>query len=149
VAASRHAVRSLSAIALGAVLVATGCWPFRGGAGELREGARGLVPGSARILVEEEGDCVELARSPSCVHVYFAADRLSLVERVDAVEAAARAASWEPERKDVLLGGTVLRFRRGRLRAIVTLRSDALRREGCPDDRVKDCADVAMVERSG
>jgi hypothetical protein len=149
VARRRHAVRSVSAIALGLVLVATGCWPFGGGAGELRDGARALVPDGGRVLLEEEGDCVELARSPSCVHVYFVTERLSLAERVDAVEAAARAESWKLDRKEVLLGATELRLRRGRLRAFVSLRADAFRGGECPADRAKDCADVVMVERGG
>jgi hypothetical protein len=147
VAGSHRAVRSVSAIAFGLVLVATGCWPFGGGADELRDDARALVPGSARILLEEEGDCVELARSPSCVHVYFAAERLSLAERVDAVETAARAGSWKLDRKEVLLGATELRLRRGRLRAFVSIRSDAFGGGDCAADRAKDCADVVMVER--
>jgi hypothetical protein len=97
--------------------------------------------------LEERGDCVELALSPSCVQIYFVVDGASLDQRVRAVERRARTGSWELRRKEKLLGGAEARFRRERLNAIVTLRTEYFRRAGCDRARAKDCGDVVSVER--
>jgi hypothetical protein len=124
-----------------------GCSTKRGRAAALHDAAHSLLPEHAQILLEEEGDCVELAASPSCVQAYFLADRLSLDERVSAVKSAAGEASWELRRSERMLGGTELRFGRGRYQAIVTLATDERRRGGCDRERAKSCADVISVER--
>jgi hypothetical protein len=134
----------------GTVLVGSGCSPQAGSERALREAAHSLLPEQHRILLDEVGDCIELALSPSCVQVYFLADNVSVSERVHAVEGRARVASWEPTRKERLAGGVELRFRRKRLHAIVTLRrSEYFRANGCDEKRAKDCGDVISVERSG
>jgi hypothetical protein len=98
------------------------------------------------VVLEEAGDCVELARSPSCVHVYFVAEPEPLPERVGAVEERAAAAGWALEEKEVLAGGASLRLRRSGLAAVVYLwRED--RAGPCREAPRKDCADVVMVER--
>jgi hypothetical protein len=140
---------SVVGLALALVLVASGCWPFRAArADELREGAKSIVPAATSVVVEEEGDCVELAPSPSCVHVYFVAERGSLPERVRSVEAAARTGGWELASKEFLPGGANLRFARGRLTAVVYLWREE-RAARCREKPEKDCADVVFVERAG
>jgi hypothetical protein len=135
---------------VGVVLIAAGCLTHASRGRALREAAHSLLPEQHRILLDEVGDCIELALSPSCVQVYFLADNLSLSERVQAVEERSRAASWELQRKETLAGGVELRFRRKRLHAVVTLaRSEIFRRDGCDEKRAKNCADVVSVERGG
>jgi hypothetical protein len=134
-------------IALAAVVLLPGCSSHHSRAARLDEAARSLLPAHARLLLEERGDCVELALSPSCVQIYFVVDGASLDQRVRAVERRARTGSWELRRKEKLLGGAEARFRRERLNAIVTLRTEYFRRAGCDRARAKDCGDVVSVER--
>lgn len=129
------------------MLLLSGCSSRASRASELRDAAHSLLPEQHRILLEELGDCVELARSPSCVQTYFLADSLALGERVSGVEQRASAAAWKSTRKERLAGGVELRFRRGKLGAIVTLHTDDFRRDGCDRARAKDCGDVISVER--
>jgi hypothetical protein len=126
----------------------TGCSTQRGRATALDEAARSLLPQRAHVLLQGEGNCVELARSPSCIQAYFLADDPALGERVRAVQRRARKASWEIRRRERLAGGVELRFHRDRFNAIVTLRTDWFRRHGCDELRAKDCADVISVERN-
>ena len=143
--ARRPAVFTVTALA--AVVLLAGCSSHRSRAAMLDQAARSLLPAHARLLLEERGDCAELALSPSCVQIYFVVDGVSLDKRVRAVERRARAASWELRRKETLLGGVEARFRRERLNAIVTLRTEYFRRDGCDQARAKDCSDVVSVER--
>jgi hypothetical protein len=111
---------------------------------ELREAAGSLVPSGSTIVKEVAADCVELARSPSCVHIYFVlAGREE--ERASAVRRAARASGWAVEAEDSLRGGTSFQLGRGELRAAVYLASDdeAVR---CTQNPSRSCADVVMVE---
>ena len=114
-------------------------------ADELHEAAQSLVPTGSHIVAKVEGDCVELARSPSCVEVYFIPEADSREERAAAVEEAARAAGWETVSKEVFIGGTSLRFRRGGLQAFVHLVLDE-QLSRCRDVRAKECADTVSVE---
>ena len=89
-------------------------------------------------------DCVELARSPSCVHIYYV--RAGTLEgRTTAVQRAARDAEWTRTLYDVLPGGTQLGFLRDRLRAAVFLELDHSA-AACRRDPKRQCADVVMVE---
>jgi hypothetical protein len=142
--ARRSAVFTL---ALAAVVLVSGCSSHRNRAARLDEAARSLLPAHARVLLEERGDCVELALSPSCVQIYFVVDGVSLDKRVRAVDRRARTGSWDIRRKERLLGGVETRFRRDRMNAIVTLRTQYFRRAGCDRVRAKDCGDVVSVER--
>jgi hypothetical protein len=137
----------LGAVALTLSLVASGCWLSRARADQLREGARSIVPPAASVVAQEEGDCVELAPSPSCVHVYFVTERLPLLERARALEKTADAGGWKLESKELLPGGANLRFRRGDLSAVAYLWSEE-RAAPCRQKPRKDCADVVMVERA-
>jgi hypothetical protein len=112
---------------------------------ELHEAARSLVPARSDVVEEVEADCVELARSPSCVHIYFLAPTLARDERAKAVQNAARAAGWEAVRAETFVGGTQLRFRRRGLRAVVNIWPEERARD-CRDAPAKDCADSAFVE---
>jgi hypothetical protein len=113
---------------------------------ELRDGARSLLPPASDVVDEVEGDCVELARSPSCVMVYYVADSRSSSERMAAIEDRARASGWDLWRKEEFdSGGVELRFRRGRLQAIVNIwwPNKASR---CRLSPSRACADVIAVE---
>ena len=114
---------------------------------KLREGARSLVPSDSRIVEEVEADCVELARSPSCVHIYYIAEAQALRERVQAVEQAAGAARWRTITREFAAGGANLRLRRGGLMASVFIWNDE-RATPCRAAPDRECADVVMVERA-
>jgi hypothetical protein len=112
---------------------------------ELHEAARSLVPSDSKVIEEIEADCVELARSPSCVHIYFLAPPLPREERVKAAHDAARSAGWDPVSAEAFAGGTELRFRRDGLQASVHVWPDDRARR-CREAPNKDCADSAFVE---
>jgi hypothetical protein len=113
---------------------------------QLRSAASSLLPPGAAVLDEVEGDCVELARSPSCVHIYFAQNGMPLEVRTRAVRRAARAVGWTEVAVEALPGGNNLRFERRRLKAFVSLRR-ADTPAPCPEGRQRELADVVMVER--
>jgi hypothetical protein len=83
-------------LALATICVA-GCALAGPGRGELHAAAHSLLPPHADVVEEVEGDCVELAPSPSCVHLAFTS-KLSLTERTAAVREAARGAGWTERR---------------------------------------------------
>jgi hypothetical protein len=87
---------------------AAGCWPGGSSVESLRDAARSLVPPGSRVVEEVEGDCVELARSPSCVHIFYVAEALPLANRVRATEKS----GWETTSHEFLAGSADLRFRR-------------------------------------
>ncbi len=138
---NRRFVWVLSIIALSAESACALLGPTRG---ELRDGAFSLVPSGSTIVKVVEADCVELAPSPSCVHIYFV--RVGTLDaRTAADEKAAHGAQWTRTLYDVLPGGNQLGFRRGRLRASVFL-SPAENAARCRNDPKRRCADVVMVE---
>jgi hypothetical protein len=112
---------------------------------ELRNGARSLLPPGSAIVQEVPGDCVELASSPSCVHIYFVAEEIEQGERATAVLRAARASGWVLDRTEVLQGGMQLRFHTVDLTAVVSVRTDD-QAERCVGNPTRACADVVMVE---
>lgn len=130
-------------LASAALAVGSGC--IGPSANELHDAARSLVPPGSEVVAEVEADCVELARSPSCVHIYFVAQPLSRDERVEAVQSAARAAGWDAVRTERFIGGTQVSFRRGGLKAVVNV-WPAERARRCRDAAAKECADSAFVE---
>jgi hypothetical protein len=132
-------------VAAAAVLVLSGCWWGGSSPAALRDGARSLVPPGSRIVEQIEADCIELARSPSCVHIYYIAEAEALRERVRAVEQAAAAAGWRAISREFLLGGANLRFSRERLTASVYIWAEK-RAAPCRHAPARDCADVVMVE---
>ena len=135
-------------VAAGAIAMLASCSPTGGGnAGKLRDGAHSLVPPGSRTVEEVEGDCVELASSPSCAHIYYVPEELPLAERVSSVEQAADSGGWELTSKESLPGGANLRFRRDGLEAIVFIWADE-RSAPCRNAPAQECADVIMVERT-
>ena len=134
-------VRSL--LTCGVLALASGCGGPSGD--ELREAARSLVPPGSEVVEEVAADCVELARSPSCVHIYFLAPAASREDRVAAVQEAAREAGWEGVRAETFPGGSQLRCRRGDLKAVANVGADE-RAARCREAPAKDCADSVFVE---
>jgi hypothetical protein len=110
---------------------------------ELVNGARSLVPSGSDVLREEEADCVELAPSPSCVHIYFVADETMVSARIEAVDQRAQGSGWTSIKRENLPGGSQLRYRREDLGAVVSLwNRRALKCRKAPHR----CADVIAVE---
>ena len=134
-------------MAVAVVLVASGCWFGRGREEQLREAARSLLPPGASVVVEEAGDCVELAPSPSCVHIWFVTAKTPLPARVRAVRERAAAGEWELEREEFLAGGASIRFRRRGMMATAHLWRE-WRAGPCREAPHKDCADAVFVERT-
>jgi len=134
-------------VAAGSIaMLVGGCTPV-GNAPKLRDGAHSLVPPGSDIIEQVEGDCVELASSPSCVHIYYVPKELPLAKRVSAVQRAAEAGGWELTNKELLPGGAILRLGREGLEALVFIWADE-RSAPCRDAPDKECADVVMVERA-
>jgi hypothetical protein len=129
---------------LGFVGVVSGC--FGPSAKELHEAARSLLPPGSEVVAEEEGDCVELARSPSCVQIYFIPSDAARGAPASAVLDVARDTGWKRVGAETFAGGSSLRFQRRRLKAYVSVgRShDVVRCRQAP----KECADFISVERS-
>jgi hypothetical protein len=138
----RTSLRAL--IAALAVVTALGSC---GGPGEeqLRDGARSLLPSGSSIVDEVTEDCVELAPSPSCVHVYFVTSHVDQDARVTSVVQAAEASDWALDSREVLPGGVLLRFHTQDLKAFVSLENND-RAKQCALNPSKACADVVMVE---
>jgi hypothetical protein len=134
-------------VAVAIVLVASGCWFGRGRETQLREAARSLLPPGASVVVEEAADCVELAPSPSCVHIWFVTAKAPLSARVRAVRERADAEGWELEREEFLQGGASVRFRRRGMMATAHLWRE-WRAGPCREAPQKDCADAVFVERT-
>jgi hypothetical protein len=124
-----------------------GCSLLGASRAELHAAAHSLVPRRAAVIDKVEGDCVELARSPSCVHIYFLDDGASLGARTAAVRQLARKAGWRETSAEALAGGHELRFERRRLKAFVSLRRPQPGRAWRSASR-RERADVVMVEQS-
>ena len=125
--------------------VLAGCSGTAASRDELVNGARSLVPAGSSVVEEVEGDCVELAPSPSCVHIYFFPREKPIGRRTKAVEKAAGAAGWERGGLEAFPGGNIVHYRRDGLGATVYLRADDLA-ESCRRHPQRDCADAVMVE---
>jgi hypothetical protein len=135
-------------VAFAVVLLASGCWFGRGGReAQLREAARALLPPGASVVVEKAADCVELAPSPSCVHIGFVTAKTPLPDRVRAVRERAAAEGWELEREEFLAGGASIRFRRRGMMATAHLWRE-WRAGPCREAPQEDCADAVFVERT-
>src|SRR5215211_129517 len=136
-----HSRRRLGAIV---VLVAlSGCAGPR--EEELRVGALSLIPPQSAILKEHPGDCVELAPSPSCIRVHFVAAQVGLEQRTAALIETATQSGWVLDSRELLPGGTDLRFHREDLKAFVSLETHD-QAERCPADSTLECADTVIVE---
>ena len=112
---------------------------------ELVQGARSLVPPHSSVLREHEGDCVELAPSPSCVHIYFLHRAVRLRLRMEAIDDQARASGWTRTSREILPGGSQLRYQRGDVGAVVNLWMNQ-RTLACREKQRSSCADSIMVE---
>jgi hypothetical protein len=88
------------ALTVGAALVvlsAAGCGQPSGA--DLHSAARSLVPPGATIVLEKDAGCVEGARSPSCVEVYFRLPPSSpLAERLALFLANAQRHGWKAQK---------------------------------------------------
>lgn len=143
----RKVQRVLAASAVGtAVLLASACGPFGESADEMREGAASLVPPGAHVIGRDDGDCIQLADSPSCHSVYFVGPSEALEARVDRARAVAERAGWELKKELRAEGGTFLELSRGGLEADVTLWADS-RAVPCRKRPSADCADSVRVLR--
>ena len=134
-----------AALTLAVAALVIGCSPGWTSRSELHNGASSLLPPRSAIVEEVEADCVELAPSPSCVHLYFLTPPAPLGLRTRLVEAAATTGGWERVRLEAFPGGNIAHYRRGGLDARVYLRSeDVIAR--CRRRPHRDCADAVMVE---
>ena len=139
--------RTIIAAACLAALLA-GCTPLTQAGRErhLDQAVDSLLPPSARVVARKSGDCTTLARSPSCVSVYYFSGKRSLRARERAAAARARESGWSLVTANHAIGGTALVFRRGALRATFELWA-APRYDRCLTSRSTDCADFISVVR--
>src|SRR5438552_18699099 len=88
-------IASVPVVAAG-ILVASGCGqPSRS---HLHEAAQSLIPPGAKVVLEKDADCVEGARFPSCVEVYFRLEHHRVAERLNLFITNARQHGWKAER---------------------------------------------------
>jgi hypothetical protein len=139
-------VRWTLAGAVAAVLLAPGCGPFGTSVDEMRDGAATLVPPGARVIGREDGDCIQLADSPSCHRVLFVGPAATLEVRVDLVRAAADETGWDLKEELRTEGATFLEFSRGELDANVSLWAD-FRAVPCRKRPDAECADSVRILR--
>lgn len=112
---------------------------------ELHARARSLLPEAASTVAEVEGQCVELAPSPSCVHIYFVPAVSSMRERVADAERLAAVSGWTLSRKESLPGGTQLQLHRSTVDASIFLQPPE-EVVACRSAPRKGCADAVLVE---
>jgi hypothetical protein len=117
---------------------------------ELHSAARSLLPPSFRELASQEGQCVELAEYPSCLTVVFERQGEARVPSTAEIRRAADAAGWRETGAEVARSQTTVNFRRGKLKAWVSIRDDAP--AACSGPAVSDCparADELQVSYPG
>lgn len=113
---------------------------------QLNDAADSLLSHDAQVIRRKSGDCVTLARSPSCVEVFYLSGDLGLGAREDATVEAARDNEWSLVKEDRAAGGSAFVFRRGNMRATVELWADP-KYERCLAAPSADCADFIRVDR--
>jgi len=132
------------------LLLAAGCGqPSRG---DLHEAAHSLVPRGATVLLEEDGGCVEGARFPSCVDVYFRLEHRSFGERLDLFMANAEQNGWKVERGTSAGGEVVVKLSKGSYHGGAGFWLDRYyrpRRHCNPVSVMRPCADHFEVEWKG
>jgi hypothetical protein len=132
------------------LLVASGCGqPSRG---DLHEAAHSLLPEGATVLLEKDGGCVEGARFPSCVQVYFRLERRPLGERLDLFVANAEQHGWKAEQAPTVGGEVVVKLNKGSYSGTAGFWLDRYYgpRRGCnPLSTMHPCADSFQVEWKG
>lgn len=131
---------------LAALVFAPACGPFGESAEEMRDGAASLVPWGARVIGSDDGDCKQLADSPSCHSVFFVGPAEPLDRRVDRARTAAERAGWRLDTELRTEGATFLELSRGGLEADVSLWA-AFRSAQCRKRPSVDCADSIRVLR--
>jgi hypothetical protein len=137
----RLSYRLVSSVALCLLIVAVGC----GGAGRaeaLREQVRSLIPESAVVLLEEDGDCVEFAASPSCISTYLTIKGANFATRKRLLRQQGRSAGWRYLGES--RGSQQLYFERGDYAGYVFVTEDEVIRR-CP--RIRDCRDHVYLVR--
>ncbi len=117
-------------------------------ADELHALARSLVPPSSRVIAEVEGECVELAPSPSCVHIYFTGSR-GEEDPADVLRQAARAHGWHETLAQHRAGGTWLQFERRGYDAWAVIWIDSIANPCRSGASARKCADELQVILSG
>jgi hypothetical protein len=92
----------------------------------LHAAAESLVPDSSRILLREEGDCVQLGASPSCLELFVAAPSISQDDYIELIRERASEEDWgDPYDVDASgRGATWLWFRKDDYTAIVRVVPD-------------------------
>lgn len=137
-------------LAIAVVFALTGCSVLESKArraGLLHDSAESLVPAESKVVDSKESDCRELARSPSCVSVWFNSGDLSLAERERRIRSTAEANGWQLALEDRGPGGVGLSFKRGKFEASVNLLSQD-RYVRCLANSKRDCADSVSVQRA-
>ena len=101
---------SLSVL-VGWLAVASACGqPSRG---DLHKAAQSLVPPGATVVLEKDGGCVEGARFPSCVVVYFRVAHRRVAERLNLFITNARRHGWKTQRTQNAGGEAGIKLRKG------------------------------------
>lgn len=103
---------------IGRVVAAAACGLLTAGCGQpsrgdLHKAAQSLIPPQAIVLLERDGGCVEGARFPSCVGVYFRLRRRPFAERLELFMTNARQHGWKAERGASAGGEVIVKLSKG------------------------------------
>jgi hypothetical protein len=129
------------------LLVASGCGqPTRG---DLHEAAQSLVPQGAAVLLKKDGGCVEGARFPSCVQIFFRLGRRPFAERLNLFVANARRHGWRAKRGATVGGEVVIKLSKGSYYGVAGFRLDRYYRPTRPcksPSAIEACTDSLQVQ---
>ena len=137
-------------IAAVCMLLASGCG--QPSPGDLHQAAHSLVPQGATVLLEKDGGCVEGARFPSCVEVFFRVEHRTLGERLDLFIANAEQHGWKAELGRTVGGEVVVNLSKGSYWGTAGFWLDRYyrpRRHCDPVSTMRACAESFQVEWKG
>ena len=101
------------------------------------------------MLLRKDGGCVEGARSPTCVQIFFRFGRRPFAERLNLFVANARRHGWKAKRGATVGGEVVVKLRKGSYSGVAGFWLDRYYRPTCPCNSPsanEACADSLQVQ---
>jgi hypothetical protein len=101
------------------------------------------------VLLRKDGGCVEGARFPSCVQIFFRLGRRPFAERLNLFVANARRHGWKAKRGATVGGEVVVRLRKGSYSGVAAFWLDRYYHPArpCTSPSATDaCADSLQVQ---
>jgi hypothetical protein len=137
-------------VAAACMLVASGCGqPSRT---DLRHAAQSATPPEAVVLLQQDAECVEGARFPSCVEIYFRLGHRPLSERLNLFITNAQRHGWTTKRGRSSGGQVTVKIDKGSYNGGAAFWLDRYLRpvDHCnPLSTIHPCADHLSVQWGG